>query len=116
MRLQLPITALPSSNFLARTTTYRNVAERAAFRPVALAVAAEVSRLVHAVVVVVAKLGVHGLATGARYRDSHGPLTHAPTASPRCGTRRVLISWRSRVPGALMDYIRVQILLTVVHS
>jgi hypothetical protein len=47
----------------ATTSTHRNIAQSAAGSPVTPAVFAEMSRLCEAVVVVVAELGVEGLAT-----------------------------------------------------
>ena len=51
---------------LAPSCTHRHVAHGTAGRPVPLAVLAEVAWLVDVVVVVVAELGVHAVAPGAR--------------------------------------------------
>lgn len=50
---------------LSPTCPYRDVPHRAPSCPVPLTALAEVTRLINVVVVVITKLGVHAIATGA---------------------------------------------------
>ena len=73
------VEARAASLVLPASPAHGHVAERPALRPIAPAVLAEVSRLRQAVVVVVAELGVHGVA--ARALDNGGTCSASSSAS-----------------------------------